>query len=67
MRRRTWSWLVLTAFLLWTPVSAQIIDEVVSNVNGEMISWTDLSKREGEIRRDLNSRLSGPELEEAMQ
>ncbi len=66
MRRRTWFW-VLAASLLWTPVSAQIIDEVVVNVNGEMISSSDLSEREAEIRRDLKSRFSGQELEQAMQ
>ena len=67
MRRRTWSWWVLAVFVLWTPVSAQIIEEVVVNVNGEMISSSDLSKREAEIRRDLKSRFSGQELEQAMQ
>ncbi len=67
MRRRTGFCLVLAASLLWTPVSAQIIDEMVANVNGEMISWTELSEREAEIRRDLKSRLSGEELEQAMQ
>jgi peptidyl-prolyl cis-trans isomerase SurA len=58
---------LLAVFLLWTPVSAQIIDEMVANVNGEMISWTDLAKREEEIRRDLERRLSGQELEQALQ
>ncbi len=67
MRRRIWSWWVLAVFVLWTPVSAQIIEEVVVNVNGEMISSSDLSKREAEIRRDLKSRFSGQELERAMQ
>ncbi len=67
MRRRTCSWLLLAVFLLWTPVSAQIIEEVVVNVNGEMISWTELSEREAEIRRDLKSRFSGQELEQALQ
>ncbi len=66
MRRRSWFLLVLAASLLWTPVSAQIIDEVVVNVNGEMISWTELSEREAEIRRDLKSRFSGQELEQAL-
>jgi peptidyl-prolyl cis-trans isomerase SurA len=63
MRRRTW---LLAVFLLWTPVSAQMIDEMVANVNGEMISWTDLAKREEEIRRDLERRFSGQELEQAL-
>lgn len=68
MRRRTRPWpaLALVASLLWAPAPADIIDEMVVNVNGEMISWTDLAKREQELERDLKSRFSGRELEQAM-
>ncbi len=67
MSRRIGPWLALAVFLLWTPLPAQIIDEMVATVNGELISWTDLSQREEDIRKDLKLRFSGQELEEAMQ
>jgi parvulin-like peptidyl-prolyl isomerase len=57
---------VALAMLLAPPASAEIIDEVVANVNGEMISWVDITTREREIEADLKSRYSGDELAEAM-
>ena len=47
-------------------VQAVIIEEVVANVNGDMITKTDLEKREREVQETLYARLSGDDLDQAL-
>jgi peptidyl-prolyl cis-trans isomerase SurA len=48
------------------PARAEILEEIVANVNGEIITMTDVEDRERELQAALFRSLSGAELDEAM-
>ena len=54
------------AFLLAHPVPAEIIEELVANVNGGVITKTDVEIRERDIQASLFRSLTGAELDRAM-
>ncbi|MGD8375060.1 MAG: peptidyl-prolyl cis-trans isomerase [Acidobacteriota bacterium] len=63
---RAWRIGVAMALLGAFPASAEIIEEIVANVNGEIITKTEVEQREREIQQALFSNLSGAELEKAV-
>lgn len=67
MKIRAWCCCFGVAALLQVaPVSAEIIEEMAANVNGELITASELAKREAEVREDLQKRYTGVELDQAL-
>jgi parvulin-like peptidyl-prolyl isomerase len=59
--------LLLAAALLATEAAAGIVEEIVANVNGDVITKSDIDDREAEIRSQLYSRYTGAELDKAIE
>ena len=58
--------IALAGSLLASTAGAVIIEEVVANVNGDIITKTELEQREREVQESLYSSLSGEELDTAL-